>query len=85
MENFIYRFFAHDKMLHYFFGSLIAMLGLISYLYDGYILAIIVYPIIIGVLKEGWDLIFKSKFNWLDILFTALPGILITTILLIFN
>ena len=68
--------FAKDKLLHFFYGSIISFLML--HFIDGLITLILVAGI--GVGKELYD-IDKTGFSFIDIIFTVMPAIMYLAIL----
>jgi len=82
MIKFIYKVFAHDKMLHFFFGTLLTLIGFALYLQNGIISEVFILPLFIGVVKELNDyFIRKTVFSWIDLLFTNLTSIILTLII----
>jgi len=72
----IANIFAKDKLLHFFYGSIISFLML--HFIDGLITLILVAGI--GVGKELYD-IDKTGFSFIDIIFTVMPAIMYLAIL----
>lgn len=84
MEKFIYKVFAQDKMLHFFFGTLLTLIGFAIYNKNGYISDIFMLPLLVGIVKELFDyFIRKTGFNWWDLLYTNITAIILTLIILL--
>jgi len=80
----IYKYLEHDKMLHYFFGSLLSLIGFVYYLNGGSIINIIAIPFTVAVIKEVSDIyISKTGFNYKDLLFSIMFGVILTLIIII--
>lgn len=65
---------AHDKLLHYFYGSILAH-GMITVNVDYISATILLFSVALA--KEFWDRSQGRKFCWWDIAFTMLPLVLI--------
>jgi len=73
--KYINKILAHDKLKHFFIGTLIFIA--INYFLEDIIALIIV--VLIAFLKELYDkFIKKSMFSFLDFLYTILTAVLLT-------
>ena len=69
--NVLSNVFTHDKMLHFFIGSIISFFAL--HFFNPQVAFIIV--LVVAILKEVYDYK-KTGFSFLDIVFTIMPCIM---------
>lgn len=79
LQNRIERILAHDKLLHYFFGSVIAFVAALAshfWLFPSYI--VLVLPLVAGIIKEFIDVYLRHmRFSILDVIWTVTGSLFI--------
>jgi len=63
-----------DKLLHFFYGSIIAIIGLLCWKLGAPSISIFLLPLIVGVAKEIYDHYNKKVVNIFDLIFTIISG-----------
>ena len=70
---------APDKLMHFFWGSVLTTIGVILYYLTGYMFFVYTPALLAGALKE----IFDAEPDMMDFLYTVTPAVLL--IILIFT
>ena len=69
---------ANDKLQHFFWGSVLTLIGTLLYFLTGYLFFIYTPALFAGAIKELTD---KQPSFW-DFVYTSIPGILIGILIL---
>jgi len=73
MKNIINKILQHDKLKHFFIGSIVAFI-LTAFKLDALLIAFLCVGL--GILKETFDY-FGGKQEYLDVLYTGATGIIL--------